>query len=171
MRTKLPEILTKILGSQIAADIEPLLAQSFTFNWDGETKKFSFKFLEQQTLAIKSVKLKKGGFFQNLLRKFVSWITKNRVISLPKEIHGTVNFETASVEFKKGTTFTIRTALGLSKKLGLQMFSFAKDKMIDVVFRCFGTQEIVVDTATESDLESARIAILENAPMTVRNRE
>jgi hypothetical protein len=166
LRTK----LTEILGSQFAADFEPLLSQPFTFNWDGKTKEFTFKFLEQQTLAIKSVKLKKGGFFQNMLRKFVSWITKNRVITLPKEIHGKVNFETASVEFKKGTSFTIKTALGISKKLGLRMFSFARKNMIDVGFRCFGSQEVEFDT-TKSEVESARIAILENAPINVQNRE
>lgn len=158
LRTK----LTEILGSQIAADFEPLLAQTFNFQWNGETKEFSIKFLEQQEITIKSLKLRKGGFFQNMLRKFVSWITKNRVVSLPKEINGKVNFETASVEFKKGTSFTIKTALGISKKVGLRLFSFARDNMIDVGFRCFGTQEIEVDTR-KPEVESTRIAINENA--------
>lgn len=168
LRTK----LTEILGSQFA-DIEPLLDQTFNFIWNGATKEFSFKFLEQQKLTIKSVKLKKGGFFQNMLRKFVSWITRNRVITLPKEIHGKVNFETASVEFQKGTSFTIHTALGVSKKLGLRLFSFARDNMIDIGFRCFGSQAIEIDTRT-SNVESAQLAILENTALTKqvhRNRE
>ncbi len=169
LRTK----LTEILGSQFAADFEPLLNQTFNFNWNGATKEFSLKFLQQQKLAIKSVKLKKGGFFQNMLRKFVSWITRNRVITLPKEIHGKVNFETASVEFQKGTSFTVHTALGLSKKLGLRLLSFARDNMIDIGFRCFGSQAIEIDTRT-SNVETARLAILEDTALVKqvqRNRE
>jgi hypothetical protein len=165
IRTK----LTEIIGSQFAGDIEPLLAQTFNFQWNGETKEFSIKFLEEQNLTLKSIKLKKGGLFQNMLRKFVSWITKNRVITLPKEIHGKVNFETASVEFQKGTSFTIRTALGFSKRVGLRLFSFAKDHMTEIGFRCFGTQSIELDRRT-SNIETARLAILENAPVTERIR-
>ncbi len=154
IRTK----LTEILGSQFAADIQPLLAQTFTFKWNGETKEFSIKFLEQQELQLKSIKLKKGGPFKNLLRKFVYWITKDRKITLPEEINGKINLETASAEFKEGTSFTVRTMLGISKRVGLRQLSIARDNMIDISLRCFGTQEINIDTRT-SDIETARVAI------------
>lgn len=45
LRTKLAELL----GSPFAMEIEPLLSQTFTFNWTGETQEFSLKFLEKTT--------------------------------------------------------------------------------------------------------------------------
>ncbi|HEY5235811.1 MAG TPA: hypothetical protein VIJ14_06510, partial [Rhabdochlamydiaceae bacterium] len=68
LRTKIAEIL----GKDFAADIEPLLSQTFTLNWDGETKGFSIKFLKEQNIHIKSVKFKKaGGFFGPLKNLFM----------------------------------------------------------------------------------------------------
>jgi hypothetical protein len=153
LRTKLSEIL----GNQFA-DIEPLLGQTFKFKWNGETKEFKIEFLEQQEISLKSIKLKKGGFFQNMLRKFVNWITKGSAIRLPKEIRGKVDFENASVSFEKGSTFTVRGPLGISKKIGMRRVSFGEKNMVGIGLRCFGTQSINIDTRT-SNVDSARVGI------------
>jgi hypothetical protein len=50
--------LAEMLGEKFAS-IEPLLGQTFTFNWYGLEKKFSFIFSEQQQINIESLNLKK----------------------------------------------------------------------------------------------------------------
>lgn len=154
LRTKLAEVL----GEQFDG-LEPFLKQTFAFNWDGKEKAFKITFGEQQFINLKSLKLKKGGFFKNMLRKFVNWMAGNKAISLPKEIRGKVNFEDASVTFEKGTTFVVRGPLGITKRVSLRTVSFARENMIDIKLRCFGTQNIPVDT-TKSNVETASASIL-----------
>ncbi len=160
LRTK----LTEILGSQFAADIEPLLSQSFTFNWDGKTKQFSIKFLKEQKLHIKSLKFKKAeGFFGpviNFFRNIVEGLMKNSMITLPKEIRGSVDLANAKINFYKGTSFYI----GM-KRAGLRLVSFARENWIDIGIKCIGGHMIDIDR-TKSDLDKSRtrIAIVDRAP-------
>jgi hypothetical protein len=143
LRTK----LTELLGSQFAAEIEPLLSQTFTFNWTGETKEFSLKFLEKQPrLNFKSLETKEEvkGFFNNIAKRFINWVARTRFILLPQEIHGKVNLENGSVEFNKGTTLIVNTLFGITKRISLRLVSFARDNFIDIRLRCFGTQDIPI---------------------------
>ncbi len=173
LRTKLAEIL----GDQFAADIEPLLTQTFTFNWDGEKKEFSIKFHKEQNLHIKSLKFKKAvGFFaplKNLLMKVGEWLTKDRMITLPQEISGNVDFANAKINFDKGTSFFVRTALG-TKRAGLRLISFARENWIDIGIKCMGGHLLDIDTRTsdidKSQIDEARIAIVDRTPNAARVR-
>ena len=154
LRSKLEEIL----GSQFE-DISQLLDQTFTFKWNPSNNEFQFKFLEEQELKIKSLKLKKGGFFHNILGWIVGKFTKNRSITLPREIVGTIDFENGKIHFKKGTSFIARGPLGLSKKLSLRSVSFADPHNIGLGVRgFFRTWEPSIDTTT-SNFETPIMAI------------
>jgi hypothetical protein len=153
LRTK----LTEILGSQFP-NIEPLLSQSFTFNWFGETKKFSIQFVKEQKLHLKSLTFKKAeGPLRHLIDAF-NWIVekllKNRKITLPKEIHGTVDFENAEIKFDK-STFIIGPT-----HVGLKQITFARENWIDIDFNFFKQWTYHSDT-TKSGVDKALIAIVD----------
>ena len=146
-----------MLGEKFAS-IEPLLGQTFTFNWYGLEKKFSFIFSEQQQINIESLNLKKDTVLFAIVSGLVSWISTNGVITIPKTIIGNFDFENVSVSFNKGTTFRILGPLGTYKQVSLRQLSFGEKNKVGVKFICFGARELNIDTTT-SNVESSMMKI------------
>lgn len=154
LRTKLVEVL----GDQFP-NLAPLLTQTFSFKWNSEMKRFSINFLEQQEIKIKSLKLKKGGLLQNILRKIVGWFSKNRSITIPKQIVGTVDFEKGTITFKKGSAFVLNGPWGLSKKVSIRTVALQDDGKIDLGLRFFFRTWHKLNDPKTSSVDTAIMAI------------
>jgi hypothetical protein len=155
LRTK----LAQLLGNEFVGDLEPLLTQSFTFNWSGHTKQFSIKFDKEQKLHIKSLKFKEavgfGSSVINFFGKILGSLLSNTKISLPKVIRGDVDFETGKINFYKGTSVYVGF-----KRAGLRMISFKRENFIDIGIACFGGHEFGIDRRTKP-VDKTRIAIVD----------
>lgn len=153
-------MLSVVLGhhfEEFAAVIEPLLAQTFAFDWNGDTKKFKIELPKDQALHIQSMKFKRtSGLLRPLINPLMGIgksLIDDRTITLPKAISGGIDFAKGSINFNEGTSIA-------QGKIGLRSVSFAKENMIDIGLNCISERTISIDRAT-SILEGAQIAIVE----------
>lgn len=151
--------LSKVLKDKFTA-IEPLLSQSFVFKWHGSNSKFRIEFTEQQVLHLNSFDLKKGKWFTNFVGKIVGWIVGRTSVVLPRKIEGTIDFKEASVKFDKDVTFTVKSLLGFTKKVGLEKVVFNPEKKeVNLGIKCFGSHSIAIDLKSESAVEDVKFQI------------
>ena len=143
-------LLSKQLKTKFPA-IESLLNETFTFKWDGEHKEFKLNFLRQQEFQLKSINLKRGGFFRNLLCGIGEWILKGRTVVLPSIISGTLDLANASVTFDKETRFVVQLPFGLSKNVKLGTIAYNVDKNeVDLELKTFGKHHVPIDLNTSN---------------------
>jgi hypothetical protein len=121
--------------------IRPLLGETFTFIWDGETSQFKINFVQQQAVRIDTLKLRGEGPLQALVAK----IGENGTIVIPETIAGTVDFRKGSMQFEPGTKLVLKDFLFFDKDIDLHRVSYDVEKnTVNLLISCFGERTIPI---------------------------